>query len=44
MDTGPILLQGRVPVLPGDTPEALEARVLRLEHRLYPKEIGRAHV
>ena len=39
MDTGPILLQGRVPVLPGDTPEALEARVLRLEHRLYPKAV-----
>ncbi len=39
MDTGPILLQGRVPVLPGDTPEALEARVLRLEHRLYPRAV-----
>ena len=39
MDTGPILLQWRVPVLPGDTPEALEARVLRLEHRLYPKAV-----
>lgn len=39
MDTGPILLQGRVPVLPGDTPETLEARVLRLEHRLYPKAV-----
>jgi len=39
MDTGPILLQGRVPVLPGDTPEVLEARVLRLEHRLYPRAV-----
>ncbi|WP_018460695.1 phosphoribosylglycinamide formyltransferase [Thermus oshimai] len=39
MDTGPILLQARVPVLPTDTPEALEARVLRREHRLYPKAL-----
>ncbi|WP_198665562.1 phosphoribosylglycinamide formyltransferase [Thermus sediminis] len=39
MDTGPILLQGRVPVLPGDTPEVLEARLLHLEHRLYPKAV-----
>ncbi|WP_347241874.1 phosphoribosylglycinamide formyltransferase [Thermus sp.] len=39
VDTGPILLQGRVPVLPGDTPKTLEARVLRLEHRLYPKAV-----
>ncbi|MCH1927147.1 hypothetical protein L6232_20240, partial [Shewanella sp. C31] len=39
MDTGPIVLQGRVPVLPGDTPEVLERRVLFLEHRLYPKAV-----
>ncbi len=39
MDTGPILLQGRVPVLPGDTPEVLEARLLYLEHRLYPRAV-----
>ena len=39
MDTGPILLQGRVPVLPGDTPEVLEARLLHLEHRLYPRAV-----
>lgn len=39
MDTGPILLQARVPVLPTDTPEALEARVLKREHRLYPKAL-----
>ncbi|WP_206201840.1 phosphoribosylglycinamide formyltransferase [Thermus tengchongensis] len=39
MDTGPIVLQGRVPVLPGDTPETLERRVLFLEHRLYPKAV-----
>jgi phosphoribosylglycinamide formyltransferase-1 len=36
MDTGPIIAQGAVPVLFGDTPEALAARVLAVEHRLYP--------
>jgi phosphoribosylglycinamide formyltransferase len=36
-DTGPILAQAAVPVLPTDTPQALAARVLREEHRLYPE-------
>lgn len=35
-DTGAILAQWPVPVLPGDTPEALAARVLATEHRLLP--------
>lgn len=35
LDAGPILGQARVPVLPGDTPETLAARVLVEEHRLY---------
>lgn len=35
MDAGPILAQAAVPVLPGDTAEALAARVLVQEHRLY---------
>ncbi len=35
-DKGKILLQRRVPVLPGDTPESLAARVLECEHTLYP--------
>ena len=35
MDEGPILAQAAVPVLPGDTPETLAARVLAQEHRLY---------
>ena len=35
-DTGPIIAQGAVPVLLGDTPERLAARVLEAEHRLYP--------
>ena len=36
MDAGPIITQGVVPVLPGDTEEALSARILAMEHRLYP--------
>ncbi len=35
MDEGPVILQARVPVLRGDTAEALAARVLVEEHRLY---------
>lgn len=41
LDDGPILGQGRVPVRPGDTPEALAARVLDMEHRLYPAVLRR---
>lgn len=36
VDTGPILAQGSVPVLPGDTEASLAARILTVEHRLYP--------
>ncbi len=36
VDTGPILCQGSVPVLETDTVESLAARVLGLEHQLYP--------
>ncbi len=36
MDAGPIIVQGAVPVLPGDDEEALSARILAMEHRLYP--------
>jgi len=36
MDDGPILGQAAVPVLPGDTPDRLAARVLVQEHALYP--------
>lgn len=35
-DTGPIVAQGVVPVLPDDTLPELTARILRMEHRLYP--------
>lgn len=40
MDTGPIVAQAAVPVLPGDTPDSLSARVLEAEHRLYPHALG----
>jgi phosphoribosylglycinamide formyltransferase 1 len=36
MDTGPIIAQAVVPVLPGDDEAALSARILKEEHRLYP--------
>lgn len=39
LDHGRVLAQARVPVLPGDAPEALAARVLKEEHRLYPAVI-----
>jgi phosphoribosylglycinamide formyltransferase-1 len=36
LDSGPIIAQESVAVLPGDTAETLAARVLAVEHRLYP--------
>lgn len=39
-DTGPIVLQEAVNVLPDDTPETLAARVLRTEHRLLPAALA----
>jgi phosphoribosylglycinamide formyltransferase-1 len=41
LDDGPIVGQARVPVLPGDDEEALAARVLAEEHRLYPACLAR---
>lgn len=41
LDAGPVLGQARVPVNPGDTPDALAARVLEMEHRLYPAVLRR---
>jgi phosphoribosylglycinamide formyltransferase 1 len=41
LDDGPILGQARVPVLPGDTPGTLAARVLEAEHALYPAVLRR---
>jgi aspartyl-tRNA(Asn)/glutamyl-tRNA(Gln) amidotransferase subunit B len=39
-DTGPVAAHAPVPVLEGDTPEALAARVLEAEHRLYPRVVA----
>lgn len=39
-DTGPIVLQGAVPVERGDTEESLAARILKEEHRLYPEAVN----
>lgn len=39
MDTGPIIVQAAVPVLPDDTEEALAARILAQEHRIYPQAV-----
>jgi len=36
MDAGPIIAQAAVPVLAGDDPDRLAARILKAEHRLYP--------
>ncbi|WBL33916.1 phosphoribosylglycinamide formyltransferase [Sinirhodobacter sp. HNIBRBA609] len=41
LDDGPILGQARVPVEPGDSAETLAARVLVMEHRLYPAVLRR---
>ena len=40
LDGGPVIAQARVPILAGDTPETLAARVLVEEHKLYPKMLG----
>jgi len=39
MDSGPIVLQEAVPVVEGDTEEALADRVLQVEHRIYPQAL-----
>jgi phosphoribosylglycinamide formyltransferase 1 len=48
MDDGPIIAQAAVPVLSGDTSETLAARILEVEHRVYPAALrlvatGRTH-
>jgi phosphoribosylglycinamide formyltransferase 1 len=40
MDSGEIIAQARVPVLEGDTPETLHARIQVEEHKLYPSVIA----
>jgi phosphoribosylglycinamide formyltransferase-1 len=39
LDAGPILAQARVPVFTGDDADALAARVLKEEHRIYPQAL-----
>ncbi len=41
LDSGPVIAQESVPVLPGDTPDSLAARVLAVEHRIYPLALRR---
>jgi phosphoribosylglycinamide formyltransferase-1 len=41
LDSGPILGQGVIPMLLGDTPQTLAARLLPMEHRLYPAVLRR---
>jgi len=38
-DEGPIIIQAAVPVFPGETEESLSARILKEEHRIYPRAI-----
>ncbi|MBB4797342.1 formyltetrahydrofolate-dependent phosphoribosylglycinamide formyltransferase [Brevundimonas bullata] len=40
VDEGPVLGQARVPILPGDTPDALAERVKAAEHTLYPQALA----
>lgn len=40
-DTGPVIAQARIPVLPNDKPETLQARVLDLEHSFFPETLQR---
>ncbi len=42
IDSGPILIQAAVPVLPDDTPETLHARIQVQEHRILPQAIALA--
>jgi phosphoribosylglycinamide formyltransferase-1 len=39
VDEGPIIIQAAVPILEGDTPDALAARILEQEHKVYPRAV-----
>ena len=39
LDGGPIVLQRTVPVMPGDSPDSLAARILNEEHQAYPAAV-----
>ena len=40
LDCGPVISQGIVPILDGDTPDDVAARVLKVEHRLFPQAVA----
>ncbi len=40
LDGGPIIIQGAAPVLSGDTADTLAARVLRVEHKIFPRALA----
>ena len=40
MDAGPIIAQGAVPVVDGDTPDGLAERILKVEHEIYPRALA----
>lgn len=42
IDSGPVIVQRRVPILPGETEESLSARILEEEHLAYPEAVNRA--
>ncbi len=42
VDSGPLLIQSAVPILPGDTPDSLHARIQVEEHRILPRAIALA--
>ena len=41
LDSGPVIAQESIAIEPGDTPESLAARVLAIEHRIYPLALRR---
>ena len=42
LDSGEIIAQAAIPILPGDTPESLQQRIHALEHQLYPAAVVKA--
>jgi phosphoribosylglycinamide formyltransferase-1 len=39
VDTGPIIIQAAVPVMQGDTEDALSERILKYEHKIFPEAV-----
>jgi phosphoribosylglycinamide formyltransferase-1 len=40
IDAGQVIAQAKVPILPGDSPESLHARIQEAEHRLFPHALS----